>query len=61
MLSNAGISKSFSAKTLVYACDLVDMFPSSAVRGKTSLEVWSEKVGQEKLLRIMVRYEYLSV
>ena len=46
MLSNAGLSKSFWAETLVYACHLINRFPSSAIGGKTLLKVWSEKVAQ---------------
>ena len=47
MLSNAGISKSFWAEALAYACHLVNRLPSSAIGGKTLLEVWSGKVAQD--------------
>ena len=46
MLSNTGLSKSFWAEALVYACHLINMLPSSAIEGKTPLEVWSEKLAQ---------------
>jgi len=47
MLSNAGILKSFWAEALAYTCHLVNKLPSSAIGGKTPLEVWSEKVAQD--------------
>ena len=47
MLSNAGISKSFWAEALAYACHLINRLPSSAIGGKTPLKVWSEKVAQD--------------
>ena len=34
----------FLAEALVYACHLVNRFPSFAIGGKTPLEVWLEKV-----------------
>ena len=43
MLSNAGLSKNFWAEALAYACWL----PSSAIGGKTPLEVWSEKTAPD--------------
>jgi len=47
MLSNTGISKFFWAEALAYACHLVNRLLSSAIGGKTPLEVWSEKVAQD--------------
>jgi len=47
MLSNAGLLKNFWAKALAYACYLVNKLPSSAIGGKTSLKVWSEKAAQD--------------
>ena len=47
MLSNPGISKCFWAEALAYTCHLVNMLPSSAIGGKTPLEVWSGKVAQD--------------
>ena len=53
MLSNADISKSFWAEALAYACHLINRLLSSAIGGKTPLEVWSEKVAQDYyLLRV---------
>ena len=39
MLSNAGLPKNFWAEALAYACYLVNRLPSSAIGGKTPLEV----------------------
>ena len=47
MLSNASLSKIFWAEVLAYACYLVNRLPSSAIRGKTSLKVWSGKSAQD--------------
>ena len=47
ILSNAGLSKKIWAETLAYACYLVNRFPSSAIGGKTPLEVWSGKAAQD--------------
>ena len=52
MLSNAGLSKNFWAEAL-YACYLVNRLPSSAIGGKTPLEVWSKKTAPDyDLLRV---------
>ena len=47
MLFDTGISKSFWAEALTFACNLVNKFPSSAMGGKISLEVWSGRVAQD--------------
>ena len=47
MLSNVGISKSFWAEVLAYACHLVNRLSSPTIGGKTPLEVWSRKVAQD--------------
>ena len=47
MLPNAGISKSFWAETLAYACYLINRLPSSAIGGKTPMEAWSKRVAQD--------------
>ena len=47
LLSNAGLDKSFWAEVIVYASHLLN--GSTAIGGKTSLEI-----GLEKLLKIMV-------
>jgi len=47
ILSNTGLSKSFSIEALVYACHLINKLPSSATGGKTPLKVWLEKVAQD--------------
>ena len=43
MLLNAGLSKSFWAEAVNYACHLVNRLPSAAIGGKTPFEVWSGK------------------
>ena len=47
MLSNARLPKSFWAKVLAYTCYLVNRLLSSAIGGKTPLEVWSGKFAQD--------------
>ena len=47
MLSNAGLSKNFWPEALAYACYLVNRLPSSAIGGKTLLEVQSGKAAQD--------------
>ena len=62
MLSNTGISKSFWAEILAYTCHLVNRLPSSAIGGKTPLEVWSRKVAQDyESLRIFECPTYYHV
>ena len=43
MLSNSGLGKIFWAEAVVYACHLINRLPSSAIEGKTPIEVWSGK------------------
>jgi len=43
MLLNAELCKKFWAEAATYAQHLVNRLPSSAIDGKTSLEVWSGK------------------
>ena len=40
-------TKYFWTEALAYACYLVNRLSSSAIGGKTPLEVWSEKVTQD--------------
>jgi len=47
MSSNAGISKTFWAEALAYACHLVNRLSSFSIGGKILLEVWLEKVAQD--------------
>ena len=39
MLSNAGLDRKFWAEAVIYAQHLINRLPSSAIGGKTSLEV----------------------
>ncbi|KAG9455031.1 hypothetical protein H6P81_007935 [Aristolochia fimbriata] len=43
MLSNPGLGRKFWAEAVTYAQHLVNRLPSSAIGGKTPLEVWSGK------------------
>ena len=43
MLSNAGLSKEFWAKAVVYACHLINRLPSTAIEGRTPMEMWTGK------------------
>ena len=43
MLSNASLGKQFWAEVVMYASHLINRLPSSALNGKTPLEVWSGK------------------
>ena len=62
MLSNVGLSKNFWAEALAYACYLVNRLPSSAIGGKTPLEVWSGKAAQDyDSLRVFGYPDYYHV
>ena len=52
MLSNASLAKNFWAEALAYACYLVNRSPSSAIGGKTPLEVWSGTAAGYDLLQV---------
>lgn len=43
MLSNAGLGKVFWVEAITYACHLINRLPSTAINGKSPLEVWSGK------------------
>ncbi|KAE8696421.1 GDSL esterase/lipase APG [Hibiscus syriacus] len=43
MLSNVGLGKAFWAEAVTYVGHLINRLPSSAIGGKTPLEVWSGK------------------
>jgi len=59
LLSNAQLGKSFWAEAIVYASRLINRLSSTAIRGKTPLEVWSEKPAQDHdLLRVFESLAY---
>ena len=61
LLSNAQLDKSFWTEAIVYASHLINGLSSTAIRGKTSLKVWSEKAAQDhSLLRIFESRAYFS-
>ena len=43
MLSNTGLAKEFQAEAVVYACHLINRLPSTAIEGKTPIEMWTGK------------------
>ncbi|KAH9684519.1 Integrase catalytic domain-containing protein [Citrus sinensis] len=47
MLSNAGLDKKFWAEAASYASHLVNRLPSTAIGGKTPMEMWSGKHAQD--------------
>ncbi|KAH9780058.1 retrovirus-related pol polyprotein from transposon TNT 1-94-like protein [Citrus sinensis] len=47
MLSNAGLNKKFWAETVNYTSHLVNRLPSTVIRGKTPMEMWSGKHAQD--------------
>ncbi|KAH9782717.1 Integrase catalytic domain-containing protein [Citrus sinensis] len=47
MLSNAGLDKKFWAEAMSYASHLVNRLPSTAIGGKTPIEMWSGKHAQD--------------
>jgi len=46
LLSNAQLDKSFWAEAMEYASHLMDRLSSTAIGGKTSLDIWSGGVAQ---------------
>ncbi|KAG9458815.1 hypothetical protein H6P81_003323 [Aristolochia fimbriata] len=62
MLSNAGLGRKFWVEAVTYAQHLVNHLPSSAIGGKTPLEVWSEKPATDyDSLRIFSSIAYYHV
>lgn len=53
MLAQSGLSKSFWAEAINYACHLVNRLPSAAIGGKTPIEVWIRKPTED--------YDYLHI
>ena len=41
MLSNAGLDKEFWAQAVVYVCHLINRLPSTAIEGRTPMEIWT--------------------
>ena len=53
MLSNVRLGNKFWAQAVVYACHLINRFPSAAIEGKTTIEIWTGKPSTD--------YDYLHV
>ncbi|KAL9411829.1 hypothetical protein AB3S75_045433 [Citrus x aurantiifolia] len=53
MLSNAGLGNEFWAEAVVYACHLINRLPSTAIEGRTPIEMWTSKPATD--------YNYLRV
>ncbi|KAH9752632.1 hypothetical protein KPL71_014771 [Citrus sinensis] len=47
ILSNAGLDKKFWAEAVSYASHLINRVPSTVIRGKTPMEMWSGKHAQD--------------
>ena len=47
MLSNVGLDKKFCAETVSYISYLVNRLPSTAIGGKTPIEMWSGRHAQD--------------
>ena len=53
LLSSSGLNKSFLAKAMTYVSHLINRLPSSAIGGKTQMEMWSGKaVTNYDMLRV---------
>jgi len=61
LLSNARLDKSFWAEAIVYASHLIDRLSSTAIGGKTPLDIWSGGAAQDyDLLRVFENPAYFS-
>ena len=61
MLSNAQLDKSFWAEVLEYTSHLINRLSSTAIRGKTPLDIWSGGTAQDcDLLRVFGCRAYFS-
>jgi len=47
LLSNARLDKSFWAEAIVYASHLINGLSSTAIEGKTPLDIWSRGAAQD--------------
>jgi len=62
LLSNARLDKSFWAEALVYTSHLMNCLSSTAVRGKTPLDIWSGGAARDyDFLRVFESPTYFSV
>jgi len=62
LLSNASLDKSFWAEASVYASHLMNYLSSTAIGGKTPLDIWSGGVAQNyDLLCVFECQAYFSV
>ncbi|KAM1838444.1 hypothetical protein ACFX14_020106 [Malus domestica] len=53
MLSQSGLSKSFWAEAVNYACHIINRLPSAVVQGKTPMELWTGKTSSD--------YDYIRI
>ena len=61
LLSNARLDKSFWAEAIVYVSHLINGLSSTAIRGKTPLDIWSGGAAQNyDLLRVFESPVYFS-
>jgi len=62
LMSNAQLDKSFWVKGLEYASHLMNLLSSTAIGGKTLLDIWSGGAAQDySLLRVFGCLIYFSV
>ena len=55
------INKLFSAEPIVYASHLINELSSTAIRGKTPLDIWSGRASQDyDLLQVFGSLAYFS-
>ena len=60
-MSNARLDKSFWTEAIVYASHLINGLSSTAIGGKTPLEVWPRKAAHDHdLLRVFESPAYFS-
>ncbi|KAH9687281.1 hypothetical protein KPL70_014707 [Citrus sinensis] len=61
MLSNAGLGKEFWAEAVVYACHLINRLPSTAIEGRTPMEMWIDSQEDDKTNSTLQQVEFEKV